>query len=46
MCPGKDALLLILFSLFSNKQDTVCGGKGLNRQMMNMYKTLRDISGV
>lgn len=36
MCPGKEVLFLILFSLFSNKQDTMCGEKGLNRQMMNM----------
>lgn len=38
MCPGKEALVLILFSLFSNKQDTASGGEGLNRQMMNMQK--------
>lgn len=28
MCPGKEVLFLILFSLFSNKQDFVCGEKG------------------
>lgn len=38
MCPGKEALVLILFSLFSNKQDTASGGEGLNRQMMNIQK--------
>lgn len=38
MCPGKEVLFLILFSLFSNKQDSVCGKQGANRQMMNMGK--------
>lgn len=37
MCPGRDALFLIFFSLFSNKQDSVCVEKrAVNRQMMNM----------
>lgn len=38
MCPGKEALFLIFFSLFSNKQDSVCAEKGLSRHMMNMQK--------
>lgn len=38
MYPGRDVLFLILFSLFSNKQDSVCGENRLKRQMMNMYK--------
>lgn len=44
MCPGKKekggTLFLILFSLFSNKQDTMSGKQGPNRQMMNMQKLL------
>lgn len=39
-CPGKEALFLIFFSLFSNKQDTVSG-----EQTHDEYVgTLADIS--
>lgn len=47
MCPGRDALFLILFSLFSNKQDSVCVCVEQTEQTNDEYvETLRDISGV
>lgn len=46
MCPGRDALFLIFFSLFSNKQDSVCGEKGGEQTNDEYVETLRDISGV
>ena len=46
MCPRKDALFLILLSLFSNKQDSVCGEEGLQPTHDEYAETLRDISGV
>lgn len=48
MCPGRDALFLILFSLFSNKQDSVCvcGNKGAEQTNDEYVETLRDISRV
>lgn len=47
MCPGKQkqgALFLILFSLFSNKQDTMSGKQQPNKTNDEYVKTLRDIS--
>lgn len=45
MCPGKEVLFLILFSLYSNKQDTVWRERA--EQTNDEYvETLRDISGV
>lgn len=46
MCPGRDVLFLILFSLFSNKQDSVCGKKGAEQTNDEYVETLRDISWV
>lgn len=46
MRPGKGVLFLILFSLFSNKQDSVCGGKQAEQTHDEYVETLRDISGV
>lgn len=45
MCPGKEVLFLILFSLFSNKQDTVWR-KGPEQTNDEYVETLGDISGV